>query len=72
MKKSENPATTLKTIKNSFELADRVTSRKYHEKFGAFVEAKLAPAADDRKTQLRQIDHNDWNRPSRPSRGNTT
>lgn len=71
IKASKNPTATLKSIKSSFDLANRVTANEYKAKFGELVAGDLKDVAARRQQNLRQVDTNDWNRPS-PSRGSTT
>jgi hypothetical protein len=72
LRASENPTATLKAIKSSFDLANRVTGNEYKEKFGELVSGDLKDVAARRQQNLRQVDTNDWNPPARPYRGNTT
>lgn len=67
---SENPKTTLRNIKSSFELANRVTGGEYKAKFSELVSSKLTDVADRRAQSLRQPDTHNWS--PRSSRGSTT
>lgn len=68
LRSSETPTATLKAIKSSFDLANRVTGNEYKEKFGDLVSGELKDIAARRQQNLRQVDSNDWTR----SRGTTT
>ena len=69
IRSSERPAATLKAINSSFELANRITGNEYKAKFGE-VGSELKDVAARRQQNLRQVDTNNWNRPS--SNGSTT
>lgn len=71
LRASKNPMATLKTIKSSFDLANRVTSNEYKEKFGDLVSGDLKTVAERRKQNLRQVDTHNWGGGGR-SNGSTT
>lgn len=71
LRTSKKPTATLSEVKNSFELANRLTEGKYKKQFGELA-GELTAEAKKRQEKLKQLDTGNWGVSTSGGRGRNT
>jgi hypothetical protein len=71
LRTSKKPTATLSEVKNSFELANRLTEGKYKKQFGELA-GELTAEAKKRQEKLKQLDTGNWGVSTGGGRGRNT